>query len=466
MMHTLRVVALAALASQACGFVVQDRTARQLGVSGTAQSDPKYKLECWQKRPVALVQTAKNPGAGINKFTPYKTVEKDGFLEADCVKDYMYSFGDKFGDNKFDYKLEQRSNVSIVHYADHVVKEDRKPMTPTVCFEFCRTVPMMGFFGIMNGRDCYCTPYFKPMESDSSNCDATCPGEATLFCGGKSKSTVFSMHMCASTQEDLGDAAGKASAVKIALSAEVTTVKGLSTDMQASADTLQTSFGAVGDSATTNLVQSAKVFAGELLHKAEDAEKIATKLGKLDADAKAITKFTDPAEVTKAERIMEDVEATLEDGEKVTDDLEELKELAAPPTAAVNASKQYYPMMYFVDQEQKDTPQTCGGDVVNKPITGGSLDQCATACDALTNECVGFSYYGGAKSLCFLFSKLKTAFYFTGCGKSFLQTAAAPFDVKCLVKFSKFDGTTLKPDASGKCKQCLKKLTKADRCYK
>jgi len=37
--------------------------------------------------------------------------------------------------------------------------------------------------------------------------------------------------------------------------------------------------------------------------------------------------------------------------------------------------------------------------------------------------------------------------------------------VKCMAKLSKFEGTTLKPDPSGKCKQCLKKLVDAQRCY-
>jgi len=37
--------------------------------------------------------------------------------------------------------------------------------------------------------------------------------------------------------------------------------------------------------------------------------------------------------------------------------------------------------------------------------------------------------------------------------------------VRCMAKLSKFEGTTLKPDPSGKCKQCMKKLVKAQRCY-
>lgn len=47
---------------------------------------------------------------------------------------------DEFGDNKDDYKLGPVSDVSIVHYADHVAKEDQVHMTPKVCFKSCRTV--------------------------------------------------------------------------------------------------------------------------------------------------------------------------------------------------------------------------------------------------------------------------------------------------------------------------------------
>jgi len=469
----MRFAIVALLASGSCGFSVHHHSVKSMGVSSGNNAVPNYKRDCWQKRPVSLVQGDKVPGAGIDKFEPYKTVLKDGFLETACVKDYLYSFGDKFGDNKFSYKLEKTSNVSIVHYSDHVAKEDQKAMAPKVCFEFCRTVPNMGFFGIVNGRDCYCTPYYKPMESGSSNCDAVCPGEPTLFCGGKDKSTVFSMHMCADTSKDLGDAVKKAGTVKSAMKKEVDIVKGLSEDMQTSSTKLQESFGQVGDSATTNLLQSAKVFAGELLHTAEDGEKIVTKLGDLEGSAKKVTKFDDPKEVAEAETIIEDVDKTLSDGEEIVEKLEELEALASPPNATAGASKQYYPVMYFVDKEQEATPQTCGGEVVAKPIVGGDMDECATACDKLPQECVGFSYYGASKKLCFLFSKFETAFYYTGCGTSskkfmLLQTAqeAAPFEAKCMAKFSKFDGTSLKPDPSGKSKLALKELTKADRCYK
>merc|ERR1719377_212748 len=84
-------------------------------------------------------------------------------------------------------------------------------MTHEVCFNFCRTVPDMIFFGMTAGRECYCLPFFQQMAGDSSNCDAVCEGNPTTMCGGMKKSSIFEMHFCDSTAGDLEDAASKAS---------------------------------------------------------------------------------------------------------------------------------------------------------------------------------------------------------------------------------------------------------------
>merc|ERR1719375_2250959 len=203
----------------------------------------QYKHDCGTKSNLhimpgaaSLLQQENVPGAGIDKFKPFETVLKDGFLEVDCVRDYMYERGDKFGDNKHDYKLGPVSNVSIVHYEAFVAKEDRVEMTQKVCFEFCRTIPNMGFFGIVNGRGCYCTPYFEAMASDSSQCDAVCEGEKTLMCGGKSKSSIFTMHMCASTEEDLAARQATATGMEATLKGAAGTAKDVSNAMQESGE--------------------------------------------------------------------------------------------------------------------------------------------------------------------------------------------------------------------------------------
>jgi len=456
------IIALALVATASAGFL----DARDEHIVSMPMH--QYKQDCGTKTHLrfnpdapAFLQHDNVPGAGVDKFTPFETVLKDGFLEVGCVKDYMYYRGDKFGDNKHDYKLGPVSDVSIVHYEAHVKKEDQVEMTQKVCFEFCRTIPNMGFFGIVNGRGCYCTPYFTAMESDSSQCDAVCEGENTLMCGGKSKSSVFAMHMCASTGEDLSTRSGTAGALEASMNTKVTAAKGLSSNMQNRGASLQKVFGAVGDSGAAGLMQNAKVFAGTLEHKAEDADAAAKKLDGLVKDAAGLSDFTKPATVTKAERIMEDIDESVAAGEAVTDELDKLTALASPSGSSSGAAKQYSPVMYFVDKEFDGVPTTCSGDVVAEPIVGESEDGCASACDANIHSCVGFQYFSdrGDASLCFLFSKFNTGFYYTGCANK------EPFAAKCFAKLSKFEGTTLKPNGSGKCAQCFKKLTKADRCY-
>jgi len=585
-----------------------------------------YAEDCWNPvdlpiKPDAMsllqAQADKNiPGAGIVKFKPFKTVLKDGFQVNSCVKDYMYYRGDKFGDNKHDYKLGPVSNVSIVHYDAFVKKEDRVPMTPARCFEFCRTVPNMGFFGIVNGRSCYCTPYYTPMESSSEQCDSGCEGDMTQMCGGKAKSTVFSMHFCDSTAEDLQMQVDLAKTLESMMRSSVKKANYLSKDMQNTAATLQKSLGAVGDSGAANLMQEAKVFAGVLSHTAEETETLFNTFDSLQKDAKPLKNFKDPATVTKSERIMEGVTDTAEESkdllhrlmlqesqasgatetpqawelmqphepqEEEGQDMQSLgKNDAHDITAAIDENKyfwgpwkflgyynsrcragsscanrwtqdscakkaantpecmghftrwhltydgkyrnynkpyeyeycycigapietaklntcrwcerskqrkwhwqysvqvyefrvetparpfdQYYPAMYFVDKDYQKVPATCSGPLAAKPVVGGSKDACASACDANIHSCVGFQYFKHrGKELCFLFSGFNTGFYYTGCGKSFLQTEKAPYEAGCYAKLSKFVGTTLKPNPSGKCKECFKELTKADRCYK
>merc|ERR1719498_1901018 len=176
-------------------------------------------------------------GGDVNAFD---TVLKDGFLGIDCVKDYQYNHG-----------YPNINGSAIVRYDETVAKEDQQEMTPNVCFEFCRMVPKMNFFGIVNGRKCYCAPYYKAMAGDSSMCDAVCPGDNTLMCGGKSKSEIFEMHMCNSAEEDLKFSAERAIDLSDKMRTKASAAQSLSGSMQQAGSELQKSFGAVGDTAAT-----------------------------------------------------------------------------------------------------------------------------------------------------------------------------------------------------------------------
>lgn len=408
-----------------------------------------------------------------DEIEPFKKVLKDGFMLVDCVKDSMYESGDKFGDNRHGYKMGDISGVSIVHYTSHVPKEDRKKMTHAVCFEFCRTVPDMGFFGISNGRDCYCTPYYKPAASDSSECDAVCEGDNTQMCGGKSKNSLFSMHLCADTEADLSTSIEEATELKASINKLLVKIETAANDGEAEANTLQKSFGTVGDPVASDLMQSAKVWAGELLDEAKDGTKFANGLEDVIVKAEDLKggDFEDYETIKKAERGVTKMNVGVSEGETIQSKLEEMLELVSPEVEkdrAAEAAKQYLPIMHFVDKEFEDVPSTCGGDAVDKPIFGKSKDECAVACDSQVGECVGFAYFEKDSGICFLFSKFTSAQYYTGCKKSFLQANLfkEPFTASCLAKTQYFESTTLKPDPSGKCKRCLKETTNAKRCFK
>jgi len=421
-----------ALCAGSCVALRQTRSISHVDVASNFSSSklpvmlniPQYKKDCWQKRPVSMsfLQGRKNPGAGLEPFTPYEEVLKDGFMPIDCVKDKLFLSGDKFGDGKFSYKLENVSNVSIVHYTEIVPKEDRKPMTQKVCFEFCRTVPEMSFFGIIMGRDCYCAPYYKMVADDSSMCDQLCEGDSTLVCGGKSKSSIFSMHMCASTQADLKKASIATNMMVGDLKTRMTLANALSGKMQEAAELNQKIFGKAGDPASSDLMQIAKEFAGELEESARKANRIADELHGLKEEANTLDgkgAFDESDTVTKAERLMEKMDADEPEAVEKRKAMSKLIKLASPGQLELGSGLQYYPMMYFVDKKYAETMTTCKGPLVDKPIVGESIDGCASACDAEIHNCVGFMYYGtGPSSLCFLYSGFKTAMYWTGCDKA------------------------------------------------
>jgi len=509
------------LALLPCAFALEEgkhHHKHQHGLSvseETVESIPvfKYKADCHKKRPVVLTQLAQQvykkvpvPGTGMSPgdIEPFVEVLKDGFFETACIKDYMYLHGDAHGGNKHEYKLKAFSNVSIVHYKDIVPSEDQKKMDQEVCFEFCRTVPDMMFFGLIHGRDCYCAPYFKMMAGDSSQCDAVCEGKPTTMCGGMVKSSIFEMHLCADTAEDLANAGEKAADMAEKMQEDGNTALEKADRLQGTAATLQGIFGAGGDPVASDLCQEAKVFAGDVQHAAEDTIKLGAKLEELKGKVKALdgAKMTDAKTVKEAEALVKEIEKTLSESETSLETTQELSTLAGlneeegkgegkeepeEKKGGKDVLDTYMPTMFFVDQEFEKVPSTCGGDVVKKPMLGTALD-CAEVCNSLGNECDAFNYFEGKDGLCVMFSKLKSIQYYTECGgkkKEFLQLVGGkkkessqviptlhvqlvPEEIRgstrCYAKFAHFTGMTLKPDPSGKCKQCLKTADKAQRC--
>jgi len=422
------------------------------------QASELYQRDCGQVRV---------PGAGLDPVVAGGPVLKDGFFSVACVKDYMLGHADKSGDGKFEYAEGALPNVSIVNYADVVAKEDREPMTPAVCFKFCRSVPDMLFFGLTQGRYCYCSPYYKQVAGDSSECDAVCEADPTVACGGMTKSSIYEMHQCADARETLLADSSKASKVLEELKKLASKVMESGQSMQSMAGTLQKSFGAVGDTVASDLMQSAKKYAGVVLHSGEAGEDFVKQLSSnLEAATAGLKETTES--VPKLEGHSEKLQALTVKGQETAESLTKTAEEAEPAANSTEATQQYYPVMYFVEKSAKDMPSTCGGTASQEPLVS-SFDGCATACDAEGDACSAFSYFVSDDSgLCFLFSKLTSATYYTGCSPVFLQksnTTKKLQSTQCMAKLEDYEKTSLKPDPSGKCKGCLKKVTKADRCF-
>merc|ERR1719433_1069801 len=138
-----------------------------------------------------------------------------------------------------------------------------------------------------------------------------------------------------------------------------------SSDMQALATVLQSTFGGVGDVKAADLMQAAKVFAGDLKDAAQAAAGTSGEVAPL-LDKKAMLDGVDLQDVGKATQAedaiaqMERLTATME---TKTEELQALAVEALPPASNGELMKQYYPVMYFVDSSKDKVPSTCGGTV-------------------------------------------------------------------------------------------------------
>jgi len=286
--------------------------------------------------------------------------------------------------------------------------------------------------------------------------------------------------MCASTEEDLTTQKENTQDLKSDLKSLSEDMEELAEEGESAADTMQQSLGKVGDPTGSGLMQEAKKWAGKLLKKSEDGLDFVGKLDDLLSKVDDIgSDFTDFKNVKKAESLTAVMRRASRQGDDLYDDLKETYNLVDPELddtdddddRIADSAKQYMKIMHFVDKKfVDDVPSSCGGDLINKPIFGRSKNACAAACDEQVGSCVGFAFFDDdSTTLCFLFSKFESVQYFSGCKEDgFLQTSRKgekPFDANCYAKTAVFEGTTLKPDPEGKCKQCLKEATNAKRCY-
>merc|ERR1719428_366417 len=351
----------------------------------------------------------------INGEFPFVKVLKDGYYEVGCFKDAMYINGDKFGDNKDQYKMES-SGVSIAVYKELVLKESQVPMTPRACFEFCRTVPDMVFFGITNGRDCYCTPYYKPMAGNADTCDSGCEGDPAVMCGNQEKSTIWEMHLCDDTADELANALTEAKEALDFFFEQAGLSMDLGRLMQAGGAALEI----VGQESKTPTVadnaMEIKKGAKDLEQTFERGLKFYKKLLYVYQDGKTLTDgdFSTAQHASAAElathQMKEFAGPVLVEAQRMFD----LVKLAHPPVfkllkeepeptdyAAVAVIKDggftdmYQHASYASDNTFPPGLSTCSGPIIGGPLTGISVEECGKVCTATEypDKCVAFSYY-------------------------------------------------------------------------
>eukprot|EP00746_Dinoflagellata_sp_MGD_P006754 gnl/MRDRNA2_/MRDRNA2_113293_c0_seq1.p1 gnl/MRDRNA2_/MRDRNA2_113293_c0~~gnl/MRDRNA2_/MRDRNA2_113293_c0_seq1.p1 ORF type:complete len:722 (+),score=139.58 gnl/MRDRNA2_/MRDRNA2_113293_c0_seq1:119-2284(+) len=380
---------------------------------------------------MGTVTTIEDP----EEVTPFVKVFKDGFSLAGCFKDQMYDFGDMYGDNKDQYR-EAHVNVSIVKYKEVVLKEKQVAMTPKKCYEFCRTVPDMVFFGVKGGRDCYCMPFYKPGASGSGGCDVPCEGDPIQMCGGEEKSSIFEMHMCADTAGDLLYKAVKAEVELVYFYDTAFMADKLGKWLERAGKLLEKVAGSVGDEGASALAQEALRAASSLFDPNTGWGLCRPKyraLLDLYIEAKPLydADFTFADKLQEAEDLMfmmENLRLKLHECAKDSEmnevvpvypfyfefmaSLDE-KELQKRTDKYITSIIGYYPAIYMMNPLALKETSSCKGELMQppKPIPFSS---CAEACDQTVHpvRCAGFQYFqfmdGDTQiPLCFLFKELE-----------------------------------------------------------
>jgi hypothetical protein len=389
------------------------------------------------------------------------TVYKDGFQYVGCMQDEMEHIADPVGENKFSYSdYAAFTNVSITRYADVIDEEHQEKMTIRVCFNFCRAVKGATFFGLLHGRDCYCTPFKKEKPSEGGVCDRPCEGDATKTCGGQSMASVYGMHLCDDTEEDLvaviEDAKKAFSKLQHAATSALHAVRSLTSRGTA----LMYVAAKGGDMESHDLGQAAKAeaavlkkFADPAFYQARELNEEFLRAGLLRGENFASTvvavmadmsiaklKKLTPLAKKEARRIEKEaqkrkpvVEGTVPTNYPRSQvrwsscKEEFLKEQPKPTLTIAEAEaarETFVPILELASRWQDGiewesanvtnfTQTSCNGDLASNPIIGVDAAECAAICDTINpassdDYCVAIGHYKMSEmNLCFLFKNVK-----------------------------------------------------------
>jgi len=403
------------------------------------------------------------PGAGETAITATDSaavVRKDGFYHVKCMHDGTQIFADNQSAQGQKRYAAQNANISVVWYKETVPSEDQQEMTPRVCFDFCRIQDRMGFFGLLHGRDCYCTPYYRSEAGgENEDCDLPCPGDQSQMCGGKHKSDIYSMHFCNNIDADLTKAKDRAQEVvddikqAIESGGNYERCKGF---LQDYGHWVQQFAGVIGASAQSDHMQSAKVRSGQLERLFEQSEKL------VEEHDVIVNSASQGSAIEKQQA----QELQVIDLQKFQNKASEFYDSSSQVFAEVcdSAEKEgyeikneYRDVSYFGAKKQNieypDTATTCEGETIGNPRYQ-TAEGCALACQStmFPTKCEGFGIYAATETsesgMCILFSKVTGGDIWDCEGGAFLQKKKEESMVRCFYRLS--DATGFRPKVGRK----------------
>jgi len=344
---------------------------------------------------------------------PHLSIYKDGFWSVGCRLDAMQLEGDKYGDEAQSYDLGRSANTSIVRYKDILERENQKDMTPQVCFDFCRTVPEMQFFGLVHGRDCYCMHYYRDTAGGSGVCDLPCDGDSSSICGGEHKSSIYQMHSCeGGLEQDVTDAMADLSEVTSAVGEAKGSTEEVAGMMQASGDFLE----GLAEATASPLAQEAKVAAGPLTRAAEDLATLEGQMSEASGEGESLQGMDTSSfeNRKKAEEALSHSEDLMDAADEALPAAEEWVEKTSPDVELGEGfNNTFVPILRQVEADLERRQSVCTGDLTGSPLVGLSYDACTSVCDSLApssseDHCIAVQYFDfpGEAPLCFMYKAL------------------------------------------------------------
>lgn len=393
-----------------------------------------------------------NPGVGSDLEKIKSTMDqvyKDGYYHVACVNDGMRMHADKHTLKGQRSYAAQNLDISIVWYGEKggvgPAKEDEEEMTHSVCYNFCRRVEGMNYFGLQNGRDCYCTPYYKQeVGAGSEDCDMPCDGNNAILCGGKTKSDIFQMHHCGDVDKNLVSALELSASVTADLDEQNSALVGCADTVQDAGVALQQTAAKNGDKFLGGHAQNAKIIAGSYkkLTRSADKTRGAATEAEMRASALKTSDLTTPENAKAAEDSIDELdlaEANTADAlDEVTKALGDCQATSSDDVSKkldqyFNVAKWTMPSGNNAKLDVKGTSTSCAGATIGAP-SNRTPAECAALCDATANgakKCVGFQSY---ENTCVLFSSITEVSYYSE------KDCAKADDAVCQLKMSEAVG--------------------------